>query len=92
MVTRVRLDDWEAVIHELRRFGTAGDVTTGDDWIRLEFGSARVEVTRTGRVSAGMPLHEFEREGEVDLLVDHEEGALTVEADDVSYTFRRPGG
>ena len=92
MATRVRFDDWEAVIDELCRFGDSGDVTTGDDWIRLDFGSAHVEVTQTGHISAGMPLHEFERDGEIDLLVDHEEGALTFEADNVTYTFRRPGG
>ncbi|WP_440769758.1 hypothetical protein [Natronorubrum sp. DTA28] len=92
MATRVRLDDWEAAVDELRRFGTTGDVTTGDDWIRLDFGSAQVEVTQTGRVSTGMALHEFEREGEVEILVDHDEGTLAVETDDVSYTFRRPGG
>ena len=92
MATRVRLDDWEAVIDELWRFGDSGDVTTGDDWIRLEFGSAHVEVTQTGHVSGGMPLHEFERDGEVDFLVDHEDGTLTFEGDDVTYTFRRPDG
>ncbi|SDJ94678.1 hypothetical protein [Natronorubrum texcoconense] len=92
MATRVRLDDWEAAVDELRRFGKPGEVTTGDDWIRLDFGSAQVEVTQGGRVSTGMALHEFEREGEVELLVDHDEGTLAIETDDVGYTFRRPGG
>jgi len=67
-------------------------VTTKDDRIRIDFGSAQIEVAQDGSISTGMPLHEFEQEGAVDLVVDHDEGSLTIEADDVSYTFRRPGG
>lgn len=89
---RIRLDEWDTVVEELRRFGESGDVTTGDDRIRLDFGSAHVEVSRDGSVSTGMPLHDFEQAGEVELVVDHDGGSLTVEDDDVSYTFRRPGG
>jgi len=95
---RIRLDDWDAVRDELRRFGESGDVTVDDDRVRIDFGSARVEVSREGGVKTGMPLHDFERVGEelepdggVELVVDHDAGALTVDADDVTYTFRRPG-
>lgn len=98
MPERIRLDDWDAVRDELRRFGESGDVTTDDDRTRIDFGSARLELSRDGRVSAGMPLHDFDREGEaferegdVELVVDHDAGTLTVDADDVTYTFRRPG-
>ncbi|MFC4542153.1 hypothetical protein ACFO5R_09455 [Halosolutus amylolyticus] len=92
MATRIPLTNWETVRDELRRFGETGNVTAEDDRIRIDFGSARVEVTRNGRVSTGMPLHEFEQDGAVELVVDHDAGALTIDADDVTYTFRRPGG
>jgi hypothetical protein len=92
MATRVRLGDWDTLTDELRRFGQGGEVTVGDDAIRVDLGSAHVEVSRDGRVSTGMPLHDFEREGEVTLAFDHEAGELTVEDETVSYTFRRPGG
>ncbi|RKD95802.1 hypothetical protein [Halopiger aswanensis] len=92
MGVRVHLSDWDAVREQLRRFGEPGDVTADGERIRVEFGSAHVEISRTGRVSTSMPLHDFERDGPVDLVVDHEAGSLTVEGDDVSYTFRRPGG
>jgi CO/xanthine dehydrogenase Mo-binding subunit len=88
---RIRLDDWDAVRDELRRFGESGDVTADDDRLRIDFGSAHVELHRDGRVSTGMPLHDFERDGAAELIVDHDAGALTVDADDVTYTFRRPG-
>lgn len=92
MATDLDFSDWDSVVEELRRFGEGGDVTTGEGWVRVEFGSAHVELAREGRLSTGMPLHEFEREGAVDLVVDHDAGTITVEAEDVTYTFRRPGG
>ncbi len=92
MPKRIQFNNWETVVDELRQFGKTGDVTTKDDWIRIDFGSAHIEVSQDGHVSTGMPLHEFEQKGEVDLVVDHDEGSLTIEADDVTYTFRRPGG
>jgi len=88
---RVRLHDWDAVCDELRRFGEPGTVTIDDDRIRVDFGSAHVELSRDGHLQTGMPLHDFEREGAAELLVDHDAGALTIDADDVTYTFRRPG-
>ena len=90
MTERVRLDDWDAVSHELRRFGESGDVTVDDDRLRIDFGSARVEVSRDGSVKTGMPLHDFEREGAAQLVVDHDAGTLTIDGDGVTYTFRRP--
>ncbi|GAA0669602.1 hypothetical protein ACFQDG_09015 [Natronoarchaeum mannanilyticum] len=90
MSERIRLDDWNAVRDALRRFGESGDVTVDDDRLRIDFGSARVEVSRDGGVKTGMPLHDFEREGAAELVVDHGAGTLTIDADDVSYTFRRP--
>ena len=89
---RIQFSNWETVVDELRQFGNSGDVTTKDDRIRIDFGSAHIKVSQDGHVSTGMPLHEFEQKGEVDLVVDHDEGSLTIEADDVTYTFRRPGG
>ncbi|WP_226004383.1 hypothetical protein [Natrinema salinisoli] len=92
MANRIKLSDWDAASDELRQFGESGAVTTGDDRIRLDFGSARLEVSQDGRVSTGMPLHDFEHRGAVELVVDHDAGSVTLEGDDVSYTFRRPGG
>ena len=92
MPTRVTFSDWEAVLDELRRFGATGDVRTEDGWIRVDFGSAYVELSRDGWISTGMALHEFEQDGVTELVLDHDGGSLTVEADDMSYTFRRPGG
>jgi translation initiation factor RLI1 len=39
-----------------------------------------------------MPLHDFAHDNTAVIVVDHDAGTLTVEADSVSYTFRRPGG
>ncbi|MEF8821030.1 MAG: hypothetical protein V5A52_02020, partial [Halovenus sp.] len=89
---RVNITEWDAVVDELRQFGSSGDVTTDDGWVRLDFGSAYVELSREGWISTGMPLHEFEQDGLTELTVDHGGGSLTVEAADTSYTFRRPGG
>lgn len=91
MATRIPLSDWDAVSDELRRFGEPGDVTVGDDRIRIDFGTAQLEVSRDGRVSTGMALHDFEHREALELVVDHDAGSVTIEADDVSYTFRRPG-
>ena len=92
MSKRIRVGDWEAVVGELRRFGETGDVATEDDRVRIDFGAAHVEVSRHGHVSTGMALHDFERESTDEIVVDHEAGTLRVDADDVTYTFRRPGG
>jgi len=88
----IPLSDWDAVTAGLRAFGDRGDVSAGEGWIRVDFGSAHVECSRDGHISTGMPLHEFEREGDAEIVIDHDRGTLAVDADDVSYTFRRPGG
>ena len=92
MTKRIQFSNWETVVDELRQFGKTGDVTTKDDRIRIDFGTAHIVVSQDGHVSTGMPLHEFEQNGEIDFVVDHDQGSLTIEADDVTYTFRRPGG
>ena len=96
MTERIRVAEWDRVVDELRRFGRRGTVTVDDDRVRVEFGSAQIEVTRDGQVVTGMPLHDFERSGDVVLVVDHDAGELTVESEsgdeDGHYTFRRPGG
>jgi len=92
MPTRVTFSEWETLVDELRKFGSAGDVRTDDGWIRVDFGSAYVELSRDGWIGTGMPLHEFEREGVTELVLDHDGGSLTVETGETSYTFRRPGG
>lgn len=92
MPTRVPLEDWDAVTTELREFGAGRDVTMGDASLRIDFGTAHVEILRDGHVSTGMPLHVFEHQSAEAIVVDHADGALTVETGDVKYTFRRPGG
>lgn len=91
MTPRVALDEWNTLTTELRRFGRAGDVTVGDDRIHIDFGSAHVEVTRDGTLTTGMPLHDFTHDTTAAIIVDHDAGTLTVDADSVNYTFRRPG-
>lgn len=91
MTPRVHLDDWDTLSTELRRFGQSSDVTITDERIHIDFGSAYVEVTRDGMVSTGMLLHDFTHDDTAVLVVDHDTGMLTVEADTMSYTFRRPG-
>jgi hypothetical protein len=92
MTLRVALDEWDTLSTELRRFGRTGDVTITDERIHIDFGSAHVEVTQDGTISTGMPLHDFAHDRTVVIVIDHDAGTLTVEADTVNYTFRRPGG
>lgn len=90
MSTEIQLSDWAAVTKELKQFGAPGEVTTDETSIRVEFGSAYVEVTKDGSIHTGMPLHNLEHDGEGTLVVDHETGSITVETDALEYTFRRP--
>jgi len=90
MTTTIHLTDWEAIQTELKQFGTTGEVTADDTSIRVEFGSAYIEVTREGSIHTGMPLHNLEHDGEAKLIVNHENGSITVETDELNYTFRRP--
>lgn len=92
MTPRVNVNEWDTLSTELRRFGRAGNVTIAEDRIRIDFGSAHVEVTRDGTLRTGMPLHDFTHDRAAVIVVDHDAGTLTVEADTVNYTFRRPGG
>jgi hypothetical protein len=90
MTTNVKLTDWETVTAELQQFGAAGEVSIGDDSIRVEFSNAYIEVTKEGTISTGMPLHDLEHEGEVSLVIDHENNAISIQTDELDYTFRRP--
>lgn len=90
MTTEIHLTDWEAIRSELKQFGTTGEVTTDETTIRVEFGSAYIEVTEKGSIHTGMPLHELKHDDEGTLIVDHENGSITVETDALKYTFRRP--
>lgn len=92
MAERVVLSEWAELTAQLRQFADGAETTADEDRLRLEFGSAHVEVGREGRIETGMPLHEFERVGDVEVVVDHDAGTLTIESEDTSYTFRRPGG
>jgi len=92
MTQRVQLNEWETLSNELRRFGQTGDVTTADDRIHIDFGSAHIELSRDGTFQTGMQLHDFAHDDIVAVVVDHDTGTLTVDADPVTYTFRRPGG
>ena len=92
MGQRLRLSDWDATVYELRRFGAGGEVSVCEDGIRIDFGSAKIDVRQDGRIRTGMALHDFERDGESELFVDHDAGTLTVESGAGTYTFRRPRG
>lgn len=92
MTPRVKLDEWDTLSTELRRFGRTGEVTVADGRIQVDFGSAHVEVTRDGTLTTGMPLHNFAYDDTAVIVLDHDAGTLTVDADTVRYTFRRPGG
>jgi len=90
MTPRVGLNEWDTLTTELRRFGRGGEVTVGNDRIHIDFGSAHVEVTRDGTLKTGMPLHDFVQDTTAAIILDHDAGTLTVDADTVSYIFRRP--
>jgi len=90
MTTKVKLTDWETVTAELQQFGATGEVSTSDDSVHVQFGSAYIEVTKAGTIRTGMPLHELEHEGDVSLIVDHENNAISIQTDELDYTFRRP--
>lgn len=90
MTTEIQLTDWEALTTELKQFGATGDVASDDDRIRVDFESAYIEVTKGGIISTGMPLHNLECDGDITIIIDHENGSFTVETDDLDYMFRRP--
>ena len=90
MTTNVKLTDWETVTAELQQFGATGEVSISDDSIRVEFSNAYIEVTKEGTISTGMPLHDLEHEGDGSLMIDHENNAISIQTDELDYTFRRP--
>ncbi|ERH06117.1 MAG: hypothetical protein J07HN4v3_01727 [Halonotius sp. J07HN4] len=90
MTTEIKLTDWDSVTTELQQFGTTGEVTTSDDSIRVELGSAYIEVRRGGTISTGMPLHELEHAGDGSLIVDHKHNTISIKTESLDYTFRRP--
>ena len=90
MTTTIQLSDWDAVSAELKQFGATGAVSISDDSIRVTFGTAYIEVTKEGTISTGMPLHNLEHSGAVDVVVDHDDGSITIESASLRYTFRRP--
>ncbi|NHN48346.1 hypothetical protein G9464_12160 [Halostella sp. JP-L12] len=87
---RVPIADWAAVEDHLRRFAEGGELSRSDEGVAVTVGSARLTVTRDGRVEAGMPLHEFEDGGVEALYVDHDGGRIRIEGGDRSYEFRKP--
>lgn len=89
---RIKLNEWERLTEQMRRFGQAGEVTIDDGRVHIDFGSSEIEVSQDGKLKTGMPLHDFAHDDTVEIVVDHDSGTLTVESDTVSYTFRRPGG
>jgi ribosomal protein L21E len=85
----VEVTDWDAVTAELERFCTDGTLHVESDMASCTAGDATIEIYANGRVQGGMPLHEFD--GRVDTLeFDHSAGTITVESEEVRYTFRRP--
>lgn len=87
---RVAPDDWETLVEQLREFAGPDCVETSDDRAAASFVSAEFAVASDGRVDARMPLHEFAADAPEALVFDHDRGAVGVEADGVSYEFRRP--
>jgi hypothetical protein len=90
MTTEIQLTDWEALTTELKQFGATGDITTDDDRICIDFGNAYIEVMKQGIISTGMPLHNLEHDGDMTIIIDHENGSLAVETDNLDYMFCRP--
>lgn len=87
---RVAIEDWDALADHVRRFAEDDEVSESGEGIEVTVGTARFSVTKDGRVSAGMPLHDFEDGGVEALYFDHERGAVRVEGGDRSYEFRKP--
>ncbi|WP_324757529.1 hypothetical protein [Haloarcula montana] len=88
--TAVDPTDSATVRDHLSRFAGVDVERDDDGTLRATFGrSTFVAVAPDGTVTTGMPLHGFDGPAER-LIFDHEAGALRIEADGVSYTFRRP--
>jgi hypothetical protein len=87
---RASIENWNAITDHLREFAADGEVSESDEGIEITVGSATFLVTKDGRVSAGMPLHDFEEGGVEALYFDHDREAIRVEGGDLSYEFRKP--
>ncbi|WP_137286438.1 hypothetical protein [Halorussus salinisoli] len=87
---RVPVEDWNAIADHLREIAADGEVSESGEGIEITVGSATFLVTKDGRVSAGMPLHDFEDGGVEALYFDHDADAIRVEGGDLSYEFRKP--
>lgn len=87
---RVPIENWHALADHLREFAAGGEVNESGEGIEVTVGSATFLVTKDGRVSAGMPFHDFEDGGVDALYFDHERDAIRVEGGDLSYEFRKP--
>jgi len=87
---RVAIENWHTVADHLREFAAGGEVSESGEGIEVTVGSATLLVTKDGRVSAGMPLHDFEDGGVEALYFDHDREAIRVEGGDLSYEFRKP--
>ena len=87
---RVAIEDWTVIVSHLREFGEGGEVSESGEGIEVTVGNATFLVTKDGRVSAGMPLHDFEDGGVEALYFDHDREAVRVEGGDLSYEFRKP--
>lgn len=87
---RIPLEDrdrLEAALSELE----GSEVTVEDGRIELESGSARLVITREGRIEASMPLHRFASAGIDALYVDAGTGRVQVRDEDgLEYEFRNP--
>ncbi|WP_122090670.1 hypothetical protein [Halalkalicoccus subterraneus] len=85
----VGIDDWEGAVTEIERFYVDGHLHTESDLVGCTIGNATVEIHANGRLEGSMPLHEFD--GRIHTLAfDHDEGTITAESEELSYTVRRP--
>lgn len=85
----IALTEWTRLERALRDW-CDGPVTADDDRIDCRPGVARFTITRDGRLEAGMPLHELEREGVASIGVDRDARELLVSGEGVRYVFRHP--
>jgi hypothetical protein len=88
--TRVPLAEWERLRSAFASY-CSGEFDATGDRLACRRGSAAFTVHRDGTVDAGMPLHEFTREGVTELGFDADAGEILVLAPDTRYVFRHPG-
>lgn len=78
-----------ALHNKLRQLFSDGEVERDGSTITCEEGSARF-VIHDGGVEAEMPLHSFSTDGLTSIIVNEEDGTITVENGGTSYTFVHP--